>query len=514
VTVTIAVFTYFVGLLYAMPVTTRDGIFAVYQPETPYGSKPLSPIHVLTPTTVQKNIILFAGPTYTFLIGVGLGIAAGIVYDQGDMHLYKILMRCQYGNLALVFFLEAIMFFYYGLKYTFILRANIIIAEAALKAPRAAFGIGNIISRSPARFLFIQLKILGFGGCAVTTLAGTLILIWVLRREYIMEMTNDRLAHTMAVFWTCAMALGFFSVMFLTTIQSVRTRRRNTSEPSVAATHADMPIQSPTDPSGGNSDGAGGSLQKYNNHHQSHSYSSKVSKQVASRSDPELCLTHGSSGDVSTMHSLTFEKTSLELNDDAVIQDLERGLGNDRDSQYKAISLTPPPRPSVVTSFSPRTEPSLDENRSQLRESVFGGRTPREGTTSPPQSPTSGGFGLAAFPRRSNRSSGPRTSTSPSRHSRGSSRHGPTSPGLYLMSQDLPSSPPPQYSPTKKSMSQPVPRLGGPVRKQSIGGTERVASPTFQSSPLPLSASRGGGGGYRAQGIELESVQTPYQQQQ
>ncbi|KAF9938858.1 hypothetical protein BGZ65_012059, partial [Modicella reniformis] len=59
--VAFAISTYFVGLLYAMPVTTREGVFAVYQPESAFGSKPLSPIHVLTPTTVQKNVILIMG---------------------------------------------------------------------------------------------------------------------------------------------------------------------------------------------------------------------------------------------------------------------------------------------------------------------------------------------------------------------------------------------------------------------------------------------------------------------
>ncbi|KAF9582040.1 hypothetical protein BGW38_000740 [Lunasporangiospora selenospora] len=199
---------YFVGLLYAMPVTTREGIFAVYQPEVVYGSKPLRAIHVLTPTTVQKNVVLIMGAVYPSIFGAGLGIASGALQDHGYMDTSHVLMLLQYSNWVLILWSMAIMFFYYGLKYTFILRANIIIAEAALKAPRAAFGLGNLKSRSPARFLFIQLQITGFGGSAITVLAGALCMLWVLFKPKILRMENAILPHIMAIFWTCLIALA------------------------------------------------------------------------------------------------------------------------------------------------------------------------------------------------------------------------------------------------------------------------------------------------------------------
>ncbi|KAF9282926.1 hypothetical protein BGZ68_005655 [Mortierella alpina] len=185
--VSFAFASYKVGLLYAMPVTTREGIFAVYQPETSYGTKPLPPIHVLAPTISQRNIMLAIGATYPAIFGAGLGIASGVMHDRGNARLAYILLLAQYSNWVLILWSMAVMFFYYGLKYTFILRANIIIAEAELKAPRAAFGIGNLKSRSPARFLFIQLQITGFGGCAVTLLAGALCLLWVLFHDRILS---------------------------------------------------------------------------------------------------------------------------------------------------------------------------------------------------------------------------------------------------------------------------------------------------------------------------------------
>src|SRR5690554_1980999 len=112
-----------------MPVTTREGIFAVYQPEVVYGATPLRPIHVLTPTTVQKNFILAIGVIYPTVFGAGLGIASGALHDRGHHEASRVMLLLQYSNWVLILWSMAVMFFYYGLKYTFILRANIIIAE-------------------------------------------------------------------------------------------------------------------------------------------------------------------------------------------------------------------------------------------------------------------------------------------------------------------------------------------------------------------------------------------------
>ncbi|KAF9573786.1 hypothetical protein EC968_008065 [Mortierella alpina] len=276
---------YKVGLLYAMPVTTREGIFAVYQPETSYGTKPLPPIHVLAPTTSQRNIMLAIGATYPAIFGAGLGIASGVMHDRGNVRMAYILLLAQYSNWVLIMWSMAVMFFYYGLKYTFILRANIIIAEAELKAPRAAFGIGNLKSRSPARFLFIQLQITGFGG-----------------------------------------------------FQSIRSRRRGLHNISSTASNV---------PSSGRNGPAAADAEARDVYGQN--VSSRGSKITPSRSDAEACLTHASSGDVSTLHSMhSSEKHSLEQVDHNYNHDIEAGetLEGDSDrASYMATSLTPPPRP-------------------------------------------------------------------------------------------------------------------------------------------------------------------------
>ncbi|KAG0248332.1 hypothetical protein BG011_000185 [Mortierella polycephala] len=413
-----------------MPVTTREGIFAVYQPETAYGSKPLPPIHVLTPTTVQKNVILAIGAIYPTIFGAGMGIASGALRDNGHFRASRILMLCQYSNWVLILWSMAAMFFYYGLKYTFILRANIIIAEAALKAPRAAFGIGNLKSRSPARFLFIQLQITGFGGSAATVLAGSLCLFWVLFQHQILSMVDDRLPHTIAFFWTGAMAVAFFVFMALITAQSVRSRKREMNEPSSMSLSTSGGNGQSVRGEGQSSNAVGafstsGESTKKNAMNQSHSI--KGAKHTVSRSDPEVCLTHGSSGDLSTLHSIpSSEHNSMDKTRDTYAYDLEAGDAGESESEsYKAPSLTPPPRPvnGPLSSGYGNTLGVNNLNHSQLRESVFGGRTPREDkeairsmsvSSASPQSPTQAGFSL--FPlslRSSSRNSvTPRPSTS------------------------------------------------------------------------------------------------------
>ncbi|KAF9997615.1 hypothetical protein BGZ65_006800, partial [Modicella reniformis] len=392
--------TYFVGLLYAMPVTRCEGIFAVYQPETAFGSKPLSPIHVLTPTTVQKNTMLVIGAVYPTLFGAGLGIASGALYDQGKIEASRILMICQHTNWVLIMYVMAIMFFYYGLKFTFILRANIMIAEAALKAPRTAFGFGinNLKSCSPARFLLIQLQITGFGGCAMTVLAGTLCLLWVLFERQILSMQSDVLPHTMAFFWTCSMAMAFFVLMALIAGQTIRNRGRGLHVPSNNMSH------SCGLPSSDHGDFSEGSLQRQENvdRNQQNYYNKGPKPEILHTIDKQLPLRSG----------------DLETGGGGVVV---VGGGNESEyGPYMVPSLTPPPRPYIQ---SVSLMPIMTTN---LRESVFGGMSPREDkrTSSPPTFP---GFSMITPPllsmRSSSRNNGlPRISTN-SVGSRGTPTH-------------------------------------------------------------------------------------------
>ncbi|KAF9970367.1 hypothetical protein BGZ73_006933 [Actinomortierella ambigua] len=374
--VAIAFSSYFVGLLYAMPVTTREGIFAVYQPEVAFGAKPLRPIHVLTPTTVQKNFMLIMGLIYPTIFGACMGITSGIFHDLGREREARIFLLVQYSNWVLILWSMAALFFYYGLKYTFILRANIIIAEAALRAPKAAFGLGNLRSSSPARFLFIQLQITGFGGCAVTLLAGSLCMIWVLFKDEILKMQDDKLPHTMAFFWTGAIALAYIVIMSLITVQSVRNRRRGLHEPSTDASHSYIPGGS------GSHKGSKDYVAKTNASQRSQS------QQPTSSSDPEARLTEQSS--MSTLNSHP---------------SIDKIYGESLESYDDLLSS-----PSLVKGG--------DNRNAFLRESVYGSSRSMQTTSSnsngshPRQSEEPGSVPLVHVRNSSSRTSGSRPSSS------------------------------------------------------------------------------------------------------
>ncbi|KAF9999101.1 hypothetical protein BGZ80_006816 [Entomortierella chlamydospora] len=405
---------YFVGLLYAMPVTTRQGIFAVYQPETAAGSRPLAPIHLLTPTTVQKNFLLVMSAVYPAIFASGAGIAsAALAQIPGRGHISHILLIVEYANWVVILFTMSIMFFYYGLKYTFILRANIIIAEAALKAPKVAFGISNLRSSSPARFLFVQLQITGFGGALVTLIAGLLCMIWCICRDSILKMQDDKLPHTIAFFWTCGMALMYFVVLGLIAAQSIRNRRRGLHD-------ASQP------------DSSGDASQKRSSFAKS-LYSSQLNNNV--RTDSETRLAQRSSEEQSTLHSIdSVEKGLYDSNGYGPPGAIEAMVDASRRMDHDAFSVThnanradkdrlsknslgTPSRPFVIkghlSSQSPESGASnvrrgsdasvqsTSKVQPDLRQTVFGGggssgRSSKTGTPLPP-TPTSPSFPLMAM---------------------------------------------------------------------------------------------------------------------
>ncbi|KAF9933706.1 hypothetical protein FBU30_004714 [Linnemannia zychae] len=429
---------YFVGLLYAMPITTTEGIFAVYQPEVVYGERPLAPIHVLTPTTVQKNIFLFLGAVYPIIFGAGVGVASAATSQMpGYERASHTLLVIQYSNWVLMLWLMAIMFFYYGLKYTFILRANIILAEAALKAPRAAFGISNLRSASPARFLFIQLQITGFGGCGVTLLAGSLCLIWVLFREKILSMEVLVLPRTMAFFWTCAIACAYFIIMALIAVQTVRNRRRGLHKPITSVTNSYLPSQKS---SGSNSKAM---------------YSSPAQKARSVLSESETRLAQRNSGEFSTMHSVySIEKDSegnASLEYETVYEDAKAIAAmveasatshpSEQDRSTKKLSVGSPNRPFAIMAHrngdtnanNGRRGSDVQLNQSNtslntkvvpdLRNTVFGAQSKRP--SSPPLS-SSTQSGVSSYPLiniRSTSSIQKTKNTSSGRSQGGSSSH-------------------------------------------------------------------------------------------
>lgn len=514
----------------------------------------------MIPSNTTKNIILAMGALYPTVTGIGFGIISGVLYDRGNYDGSRIAMLLQYSNWVLIFWSLAIMFFYYGLKYTFILRANIIIAEAELNAPRSTFGIGNLTSRSPARFLFVQLQITGFGGSAVTIVGGGGCLAWVIAQQKILSMDNIAIPLTGAFFWTTAMTAAFFVLLALVGAQTVRNRRRGLHQPST-----------------GRSDGGHRSLPPHESTHKSSSGGplgstlSSMSRHTTSEIEHDgypLQISRTTLGeDHSSLHAgISSEKYSMDQfrnhwEGTITEGDTEQGFHGEQET-YRT-PLSPPPRSMMASSSSsvggPLSNGQPDANRSQIRESVFGGRTPREdgggrpSISSPPQSPTSAGFNLpsrraqgrnsGAVPRPSTSSANSQTSSTPRSVIMGTS----PSPGvsasarlkagsvpkndvhsamLISVTQPLPLAPvspilvqgsvtasriaaPPPLPP--KQRSQPIPQTRGPGptdRKHSLsndvglGGTTSISAPI--SVPLYLPPSRGPGGGYRTKSIDID----------
>ncbi|KAF8938103.1 hypothetical protein BGZ47_008734 [Haplosporangium gracile] len=479
--VSFAFTSYFVGLLYAMPVTTREGIFAVYQPETSASGKTLRPIHVMIPSNITKNIILAFGAFYPMMTGIGFGIISGVLYDRGNYDGSRIAMLLQYSNWVLIFWSLAVMFFYYGLKYTFILRANIIIAEAELNAPRSTFGISNLKSRSPARFLFVQLQITGFGGSAVTITGGGGCLAWVVAQRRILSMDSIAIPLTGAFFWTTAMTVAFFVLLALVGAQTVRNRRRGLHQPSNGQSdgHPSLPRHESTQKSSG-----GPYLD---------STLSSMSRHTMLRTEHDvypLQISHISLGeDNSTLHNgISSEKYSMDQScnrwESAADDEPEQGFHGEQEL-YRSPSLSPPPRPMALPS--PNVGSSfnspIDVSRSQIRESVFGGRTPREdggrpSISSPPQSPTSGVFNLPSRRAQGRNSAVSRPSTS-SVTSLGSISSALVQEPMLIVSFSLP----------PKHRSQ-------PIHQQCLSSDLGLGGVSF-SAPISVPASRGPGGGYR-----------------
>ncbi|KAG0204561.1 hypothetical protein BGX33_008411 [Mortierella sp. NVP41] len=558
--VSFAFTSFFVGLLYAMPVTTREGIFAVYQPETSVNGKTLRPIHVIIPANTTKNILLAIGALYPMVTGMGFGIISGVLHDRGNLNGSRIAMQLEYSNWMLIFWTLAVMFLYYGLKYTFILRTNIIIAEAELKAPRSTFGIGNLASRSPARFLFVQLQIMGFGGSAVTFVGGGGCLAWVIAQRQVLSMDNIWLALSFAFFWTTSMSAAFFVLWALVTAQTIRNRRRGLHELSNGQS-GDHPSQ------------PGGQESAINQGPYTGSSPSSTSRQ--SKSTPEqdaypLHISRTSLGDESTLHTgVSSEKYSMDQfrnnhwESSAIAEeDIERSFQQgEQHEPYQSPSLSPPPRPMALPSSLPALGSSSyiqpEPNRSQIRESVFGGRTPREETngrpslSSPPQSPTSGGFSLSSrrnqartsamsprastssatstgpsVPRSPTTSTGPTTTAPAGPRLKGNAPKKDVHSALFTVPQPVVAMPVPPVReeesflvvlPTSsprppRQMSQPIPQTkSGSDRKQSVSSDVVVLGGTSVSAPITVPASRGPGGGYRTQSIDITRLPLPPQ---
>lgn len=220
---------YTIGALYIMPISNQEGWLAVYQSQKIEGRDSPRPIYVIQPSARQKNVLLFASIGLTTLCCIGPAVTAGLLYGLGHYRAARICLSVRYTGWAVIIFSLGLIMAYYGVKFVLILRANILIAEALLKAPREAFGIHDLTSKSPSRYLFIMLLITISGGFFFAMGATILQVIFAVRREAILKSEDDGMANFIAFCWTCPLALAMLAKIALVGVQSYRNKMQQRS---------------------------------------------------------------------------------------------------------------------------------------------------------------------------------------------------------------------------------------------------------------------------------------------
>ncbi|KAF9991161.1 hypothetical protein BGZ75_004646 [Mortierella antarctica] len=214
---------FLIGIICHMPVTKHKGNWAVYEPESFHGCEHQRPIHVLMLSPKLRIVFLVLVLLYPAMLCTGLAIAAAVLYDSGHYHLSMIMTTMSHLAWALGIYSLVLKCLYYGVKCTVLLRANIIVSEAAVQAPRLAFGVGD--PKSPARYLLTMLQITFYGGAVVFLIAGLAPMSFAIFRNVFLGASTGFWPHTFAVLWTCTLELIGFIAMALFTVQAVRSRR-------------------------------------------------------------------------------------------------------------------------------------------------------------------------------------------------------------------------------------------------------------------------------------------------
>ncbi|CAO3569437.1 unnamed protein product [Mortierella alpina] len=221
----VMVVTYVVGVLYAIPVTECKGTFAVYQPQKLDPSSPKSPIFLFYPTPSQRDAILIIGLAFPIIFGMAPGVASAALEEQGHLATSRILYSVQNTAWAATELVWACIVMYYGLKFSFILRAHIMATEARDHLPLVNFGPADLMSGSPARYLLAMIQISAGGGCLALSTAGLVTIVWAWFEDTLARPENERWSHLITVAWTCGATLIYFIKLGLIAVHCNRNKR-------------------------------------------------------------------------------------------------------------------------------------------------------------------------------------------------------------------------------------------------------------------------------------------------
>ncbi|KAF9576959.1 hypothetical protein EC968_000084 [Mortierella alpina] len=207
--------TYVIGSLYAIPVTECEGTFAVYRPQIMDPASPKSPIYLFYPTPNQRNAILAVNLAIPIIVGITFCVASAALKELGHLDTAGVLYSLNGTVWGATELMWACIVLYYGLKFTFILRAHIMVTEARNHLPLVAFGLADLKGGSPARYLLIMLQISTGGALIALFTGGLMTMLWAWFKDALTKPENEKGTHFVAVLWTCAIALVYFAKLSL-----------------------------------------------------------------------------------------------------------------------------------------------------------------------------------------------------------------------------------------------------------------------------------------------------------
>ncbi|KAF9565958.1 hypothetical protein EC968_003988 [Mortierella alpina] len=175
---------------------------------------------------------LIFGTLSTLVFGVGPGVASGVLETHGHERIAEILQTLEYCSWWGLAWTGSSIAVYYGHKLTMILRNHINATEAKLGLPAKSLGIQDLRSPSPMRYLRVMIQITAYGASAIYLAAGSLSGLWALYRGDIMRAKNQRLAHIMGPFLTCAFAAPLMVKLILVTFYIRYSKRENVLDQS------------------------------------------------------------------------------------------------------------------------------------------------------------------------------------------------------------------------------------------------------------------------------------------
>ncbi|KAF9950923.1 hypothetical protein BGZ72_007493 [Mortierella alpina] len=219
---------FMVGVLFNIPVTHRQGMLAFYETESlsdPAAlstSLPKQRISLFYPSPLQTKLFVVVVVCVQVLGYMGTGMVSALLYNRGQFAPSKsMLYKRHILMIILIAFIPAVCL-YYGYKFTRMLSANILMAEALLETPPPKLSIRYIWSMSPARYLCFMSVIFGLAMGLAAISAITVVGYYVAHRDEILTAENSSGTHFLALAWTCSPLILFVGMFLMVHLQLVR----------------------------------------------------------------------------------------------------------------------------------------------------------------------------------------------------------------------------------------------------------------------------------------------------